>query len=669
MDVELSGQDRASEPAHTGALALVLRQLVLATGYVLAARAGLMMDAVSGFATLVWPGTGIALVCLLRGGFRLWPGVFVGALVVNVWAGAPWWVAGGIATGNTLEAVLGAFLLRRVGVNPSLGRVSDVLSLVFLAALLSTFVSAAIGVASLQLGGIVPTDKLLPTWRAWWLGDAIGDLVLAPLLLTWGTRSSRRASLRRRLEALALLGVVLALGWLIFDASPGAPGAELRQSHMLFAPLIWAALRFERRGASAVTFLGALLAIAGAARGHGPFMHSRLSESLLELQGFMVNVAITGLFLAAVISERRRALSALHRQSNFLSAITDSTSDAIFIKDLKGRYELINPAAAQFVGKQVRDLLGKDDTALFPPTDARNVMTGDRAIMESGHAHTYEEPITIDGRLVTFSSVKAPYRDEHGAVIGLVGISRDISDRKAAEQRAQDAIALRDEFLSIASHELRTPLSALILLLGNLQRVVHEVAVVEGERARVGERISKAVRVGKRLSLLIDSLLDVSRLGSGMLELRMERCDLAELASETAERMAFDAQRAGCELQVSATQKVEGCWDPLRIEQVVTNLLSNAIKYGAGAPIQLRVESGAEQALLSVTDHGIGLDPADSERIFTRFERAVPLRNYGGLGLGLYIAREIVRAHAGTIAVNSELGQGATFTVALPRSS
>src|SRR5687767_5024513 len=177
---------------------------VLAIAYVGAAKLGLALDAVSGFATLVWPPTGIALAALLLFGFRLWPGVALGAFVANLWAGAPVGVACGIAIGNTLEASIGAYALRRLDFKPALASLRDVIALIGAAALASTLVSATIGSTSLLLGGLIRTDDYWITWRSWWLGDVMGALVVAPLLLTW--RRAPRAPLQRKrvVEASAL---------------------------------------------------------------------------------------------------------------------------------------------------------------------------------------------------------------------------------------------------------------------------------------------------------------------------------------------------------------------------------------------------------------------------------------------------------------------------------
>jgi signal transduction histidine kinase len=169
-----------------------------------------------------------------------------------------------------------------------------------------------------------------------------------------------------------------------------------------------------------------------------------------------------------------------------------------------------------------------------------------------------------------------------------------------------------------------------------------------------------------RLTALVDNLLDVSRITSGHLTLQREEFDLAEVTKDVTERFAEEISRAGCSLQLDANGPVIGCWDRVRIEQVVTNLLANAIKYGGGKPIEITVNPQDEGAHFAIRDYGIGIAADERERIFERFERAVSSRAYGGLGLGLYIARQILNAHGGSIQVESGPGSGSLFRVWLP---
>ena len=285
--------------ARVGALAAI---------YVVAGRLGLMMDAVGGFATLVWPAAGIALAALLLFGSNLWPGVALGAFAVNFMAGAPAPVALGIALGNTLEAVLGAWALRSIpGFRNEMERLQDVLGFILLAAGLSTVVAATIGVGSLFLGGVVPAEGLSATWSAWWMGDAIGELTVAPLLLTWGSLPRVRDALQRPVEAAALAVILPLMGVLIFTGQRSGEASAFLQPYLLAPPLLWAALRFQQRGAVTALFVVSVIAVLGTAASLGPFREGSLVERLRSLQTFMMLLAPTLMVLGAVTAERVRA--------------------------------------------------------------------------------------------------------------------------------------------------------------------------------------------------------------------------------------------------------------------------------------------------------------------------------------------------------------------------
>jgi PAS domain S-box-containing protein len=230
-------------------------------------------------------------------------------------------------------------------------------------------------------------------------------------------------------------------------------------------------------------------------------------------------------------------------------------------------------------------------------------------------------------------------------------------------REAQDAIRARDEFLQIASHELKTPLTPLQLQLDTLVRAFEKSGI---QNERLMAKLDAAARQTSRLGRLVESLLDVSRITAGRIDLSLDRCDLSALVHEVADRFQAEAKRLGSEIKVFGGDAIVGQWDRLRVEQIVANLLSNAIKYGSGKPIEVDVRASADAVRIAITDRGIGIGQELMGRLFGRFERGVSLRNYGGLGLGLFIARQFAEAHGGTIVAQSQSGAGSTFTVLLP---
>ncbi|WP_375743002.1 GAF domain-containing protein [Corallococcus interemptor] len=231
---------------------------------------------------------------------------------------------------------------------------------------------------------------------------------------------------------------------------------------------------------------------------------------------------------------------------------------------------------------------------------------------------------------------------------------------------AQSAVRLRDEFLSVASHELKTPLTSLILQHNLIGRALETA----GTPGPVTGRLNTARRQVLRLTALVDNLLDVSRMSLGKLALERAEVDLAELTRDALERLGDVFTQAGCPLKLELPRTLTGQWDALRLDQVLVNLLSNAAKYGAGHPVSVRAGVDArDEAWVEVRDEGIGIEADALPRLFGRFERAVSERHYGGMGLGLYISRQIVEALGGRIDVDSQPGRGATFTLRLPRNA
>lgn len=326
-------------------------------------------------------------------------------------------------------------------------------------------------------------------------------------------------------------------------------------------------------------------------------------------------------------------------------------------------------------------------TAIFELTfDGKAVVRLDDVTCDPRYGHNAPYRGLPEGHLRVRSYLAAPVKTRTGVVLGglffghpepavfterheriLEGIIAQASiaiENARLYQEQRETIRHRDEFLTVASHELKTPLTSLHLQLQLLARGVQEA--LPQPDARLETRLERAQRQIQRLAGLVDSLLDVSQMAEGGWELRCAPVDLAQLARTTADTLRESLATAGCPLQLRAEHPTWGEWDAERLRQMLIHLLTNAAKYGPGRPVEVAVEPRDGEAVLTVTDQGIGIAPEDLQRIFSKFERAVPARNYGGLGLGLYLSREIVHAHGGTIGVRSRPGEGATFEVRLP---
>ena len=281
--------------------------LVVAAAYFLAAKLGLTLATVGVTVTLVWPPSGVAVAALLLRGRRVWPGVAIGAFLANATTVAPFEVALFTAVGNPLEAVVAAWLLTRVrDFSASLERARDVLVLTLLGAVIAPTVGATIGVAGLLTAGVVGASGALGAWLTWWSGDAMGILLVAPLILAWFTRPPKPASLQRLLEAGALVGITGLSGFLVFGGLlPSRITSPL--AYVAFPLLIWAAFSFEQRGAATASAVISAVAVWWTSRGAGPFARETLVLSLAHLSAFMGVATLTSLVLAAIVRERRRA--------------------------------------------------------------------------------------------------------------------------------------------------------------------------------------------------------------------------------------------------------------------------------------------------------------------------------------------------------------------------
>lgn len=352
-----------------------------------------------------------------------------------------------------------------------------------------------------------------------------------------------------------------------------------------------------------------------------------------------------------------------------LLQVLDSSSDFVGMADPDQKAVYINSAGREMIGLddkedirdvEITDLFFEEDKpyvrdVILPTTRKEGKWVGD---FRFRHVKTGEE------RWVHYNSF-ITHDEKTGDFTGYATVSRDLTEMKQKERGLEEALIARDQFLSIASHELKTPLTSLKLQAQLTLRSLQLGKEISNER-QIAMAHQTSDLVG-RLTRLIDDMLDVSRIKTGKLQLDKSEQELGNIVREVVLRMNLLFEAAKLKLpSIDAPEKLIGDWDRFRLEQVIGNLLTNAIRYGKGRPIEIKLRRNDDKALLTVTDHGYGIAKKDLTRIFGRFERAINSSEVSGLGLGLFISKEIVETQQGRIWVESEIDKGSTFFIELP---
>jgi PAS domain S-box-containing protein len=616
--------------------------------YVGAARFGIAASVAHGVITPIWAPTGIALAALVLFGQRLWPAVMAGAFIANATSGASVPEAAAISVGNTLEAVVGAALLSRVGFRPALDRVRDVLALVVFGAIISTTVSATNGVTALWISGDVPGSSYWSEWLLWWSGDAMGDLIVAPLLLVWATTPLARLGRARALEGVALFVLLIGMSCLIFL------GGLWRYPHLLFPLLVWAPLRLRQHGAVTASFLLAALAIAGAVNGTTPVGQGSATAVVQILEGLVAAVAVTLLILGAVLAERAVAERELERAHATLAEAQEvarigswewsiATNRAAWSDELYRLYGLA-PQSLQVTFESFLERVHPDD---------RNAVA---RVLERAHAD--RQPFALDYRTVLpdgqirwLHGRGRVIADRKGAPVRMVGTAQDVTDRKRLDE-------LRDGILAAVSHELRTPLTSIIGLAMTLKE--REAQLTEPTRTEIVTHLNEQAH---KLDGLLSDLLDLDRLRHGLIPPAFRATDVGRLVA----RVAADYAANGHPIDAQA-EPVTAEVDAPKVERIVENLLANALKHTPpGTAIRIRVERRGDSVLIIVDDRGPGVPEKQRRAIFEIFNRGDSDSSHtSGTGIGLSLVSQFAALHGGQVWVEENPGGGASFRVLLP---
>jgi PAS domain S-box-containing protein len=633
-----TGEFSGARPAgYTSGLAEVALFAAVGTVYVAAAKLGLALSVAHGVITPVWAPTGIALASLILFGRRVWPAILVAAFIANATSGASIPVALAISVGNTLEAVVGTMLLSRVRFRPALARVRDVIALILLAAVVSTAVSATIGVTALWIGHDL-TASYIFSWFLWWTGDAMGDLVVAPFLLVLFTAPLRSiVPPPKRIEATALLALLVGLSAFVFL------GGFWRYPHLLFPVFIWATLRFRQVGAVTSSVVVAAIAIAGAVTGNTPLGGAGATEVVLILEGLLAALAVSVLVLGAVISEREDAedrLAEAQEVAHVGSWSWDIDSDrATWSAELYRLYGIAEGTAMTYesflaaIHFDDRDAIRRSIEQTL--ADKKPFAFDHRTITSEGHVRW----LHARGRVIL---------DASGRPTGMLGTGQDITERRQLDQ-------LRDTILSAVSHELRTPLTAIV----GFAQTLKERTLEPSLRTALTENL---LAQAKRLEQLLADLLDLDRLRHGLVRPKFAETDIARLAEQVAAAHRDDVHPIALRSEPAHAEV-----DAPKVERIIDNLIVNALRHTpSGTEITLRVERTNGGIVIAVDDRGPGVARDNREAIFEIFQRGAQTDHVAGTGIGLSLVAQFTALHGGRAWVEENPGGGASFRVFLP---
>jgi PAS domain S-box-containing protein len=618
----------------------------IAAAYVVFGKLGISLSVAHGVITPVWAPSGIALAALLIFGRSLWPAVAVGAFLTNATSGASPLVAAAIACGNTLEPLAAAYLLGRARFRIDLARIRDVFVLVLCGAGLGTLISATNGIAVLFLAGL-DRSSLGSDWLLWWFGDAVGVLMVTPVLLLAYVHRTRRPTRARLLESVLLGSSLLAVTAFVFV------GGAWRYPYLIFPLVLWAALRFRQLGAAASSFLVGALATWGTVVGAVPLDVSGATSRVQVIQALVGVIAISLLVVGATLEERETA-----QRSAELTAARLSEAQALAHI---GSWELDLATGTVTWSDELYRIFG------IP----RIVGMSSRAFLERVHpedrprieemlqrALLDQRPFSLEYRILSahrqtriLSSRGRVLVDGGGESLWLVGTAQDVTEQRQAE-------ILRSDILSIVSHELRTPLASILNFALTLRKKRNELD--EQGAARI---VDEVVRQTRRIDRLLSDLLELDRLRHGLVAPKQERTNVTQLLSQIA-----DNHRTGNRAIAVEGEPTLANVDAPKVERIVDNLVLNAVKHTpSGTPITLRLEREGDDLLIVVDDEGPGIPQEHRTAVFELFDRgAKAMSSEAGTGIGLALVGRLAALHHGYAWVEDSPSGGASMRVLLP---
>ena len=648
---------------------MVIGNLLLAVVYLAVAHWSLHFTYLNGQASPIWPPTGLAIFALTTFGKRWTPGIWLGATLANRLTGAPWLASSLVGVGNGLEALAAAAILGKAGFRPSMDRIRDVLALVLPVGLLVPMISATVGLGGLWALGVIPGTRWLAAWAVWWIGDAMGAVIIAPVLFTLAHWIRSGDRLRPAPEALLILGLSAVTAWAIFGGHLGSGSYQYSMAYILFPFAIYSAYRAGPIGVAVTTLVTAGLAVSATVAGAGPFARETLHENLVLLATFLSLLSCTGLLMAAAVAERRADGSQLLRHSQLL----EHSPEAVAMTDARGHLIYLNHAARVLLEANARRAEGTFLAFLDREGRRRFHKEIGPALAEAGR-WAGEMDLPVAGSSIPVAHQIFLIRDPATPDSTAVGwIGHDLREQRRTEASLRQTQKL--ESLGVlaggVAHDFNNLLAA---MQGYL-----ELAELEGlGRTAHANHMQHLRGLVDRAAGLTQQLLAYA----GRSRTDIVPLDLGAMARELMSLLLISVGKKA-ELRIEAPAELPWVMgDRAQMEQVLMNLVINAAEALEAEPgrigVRLWPETMDAQALqirfpsqglspgpyllVAVADNGKGIEPDLLERIFDPFFTT----KFTGRGLGLSAIRGILRNHDGGLQVSSSIGKGSEFTIALP---
>jgi PAS domain S-box-containing protein len=710
-------------PLRNNFLIGLLLNITVAFVYLLTAKLGFLLALEQTNATALWPPSGLALAACLIFGFRVCPGIFLGAFLANIYvlastpfAAAPaFFIAIGTATGNMLEALVGVYLVRRFtrGKLP-FDRTLDTVIFILLGALVSPMISATIGTAGFCITN-GDWSHGAQMWLTWWLGDAVGIIIFAPLLLTWEKRCLFHLDKWKLLETAAILALLMLAEVIIFPLN--AP-----LEYLIFPVLFWAAFRFGQFEIAVTVTLVLVSFLAWTVKGFGPFAGRPINDTLLFLQSYLGVASASTLLLSTLVNSRNLAEERLREYQDNLEKLVESrtaelqganerlkgeiaeraraerllieseaqyrdlveSANSVILRWLPdGRITFFNRFAEKFFGYSEAEIINCNIIGTIVPSQDSTghdltSMAADIVAHPEAFVRNENENVRRNGERVWVAWTNKPILNTDGTIAEILSIGIDITqlvhteqelrrtleELEAAKERAEAADRLKSAFLATMSHELRTPLNSIIGFTGILLQKLAGPINEEQEK-----QLTMVKNSAHHLLSLISDVLDISKIEAGQLTVSCEPVDLKAVISRAVQSIRPLAEKKGLALKLDLAENAGiVSADERRVEQILLNLLSNAVKFTDQGEISVSCFIEAGVCVTTVTDTGIGIKDNDLESLFKPFRQIDTglSRKYQGTGLGLSITKKMVELMGGTILVKSRQGIGSTFGFTLP---